>query len=188
MSFSLGGSKQKSSQQQTENTNQTSTFTPNQQFLDMTQGGLNQALGLMGGYGRTTGEDVAGYLNPYMDTITSGIRRSGQIAANTNDAQAAAAGAFGGSGWGLLRGETQRGFADAEANALAQGYGQAQQAAMAERGAGAAYDLSALQAYLGGLGLLGNWGTQNTVGTGSSTSKGTASGMQFGANFKYGGG
>lgn len=180
MSFSLGGNKQKQSSQTNEAMNQTSTFNPNAQFLNMTQGGLDKALGLMGNYGQTTGEDVQNYLNPYQDTINAGIRRSGQIAANNNDAQAAAAGAFGGTGWGLLRGETQRGFADAEANALAQGYGQAQQAAMSERANAANYDMGALQTYLSGLGLLGNWGTTNTSGTSTGSSKGKSSGLNFG--------
>lgn len=182
MSFSLGGSKQKQTQSQTENS--TSTFTPNQQFLDMTQGGLSSALGLMGNYGVTGKADVANYLNPYQDTISAGIRRSGDIAANNNDAQAAAAGAFGGSGWGLLRGETARGYADAEANALASGYNTALQAAMQERGAAANYDMGALQTYLSGLGLLGNWGTTTSSGTSSGKSSGTKLGFE--AGFKYG--
>jgi len=176
MGFSLGGSKQKSTQSQTQN--QTSTFTPNQQFLNQVQSGVGSAMGLMGGYDRTTGADVQGYLNPYMDTITDGLARQSQIAGNVNDAQAAAAGAFGGSGWGLLRGETQRGYADAQAGALAQGYNTAQQAAIGENQAAQNYDLQALQTYLSGLGLLGNWGTTTSSGTSSGTSKG--SGMQFG--------
>lgn len=176
MSFSLGGSKQKSNT--SENTNQTQTFTPNQQFLDMTQGGLNQALGLMGGYGQTRGVDVEGYLNPMQDTISAGIQRAGQIAGNNNDAQAAAAGAFGGTGWGLLRGETQRGVLDAEAQSRAQGYNTALNAAMGERQASANYDMGALQTYLSGLGLLGNWGTTNTVG--NSTGKASGSSLNFG--------
>lgn len=171
MGFSFGGNKQKSSQNSTQN--QTSTFTPNSQYLGMVQNGLNQSLGLIGNYDRTTGEDVQGYLNPYMDTITDGLARQASIAANGNDAQAAAAGAFGGSGWGLLRGETQRGYADAQAQALAQGYNTAQQAAISENQAAQAYDLAGLQSYLSGLGLLGNWGTTNTSGTSSGTSKGS---------------
>lgn len=182
MSFSLGGSKQKQTQSQTENS--TSTFTPNAQFLDMTQNGLSSALGLMGNYGVTGKADVANYLNPYQDTISAGIRRAGDIAANNNDAQAAAAGAFGGSGWGLLRGETARGYADAEANALASGYNTALQAAMQERGNAANYDMGALQTYLSGLGLLGNWGTTTSSGTSSGKSSGTKLGFE--AGFKYG--
>lgn len=185
MGFSLGGNKQKTSQQQTQNTNQTSTFTPNAQFLNQTQTGLDQALGLMGGYQKTTGADVQGYLNPYMDTIQSGLARQAAIASNGNDAQAAAAGAFGGTGWGLLRGETQRGYADAQAGALAQGYNTAQQAAMAENQASQGYDLSALQTYLSGLGLLGNWGTTNTTGNSSGTSKGKSSGINWGVTGQF---
>ena len=187
MGISLSGSKSKNRNETSENMNQTQTFTPNAEFLNMTQGGLNQALGLMGGYGQTSGADVANYLNPYQDTISAGIQRAGQIAGNNNDAQAAAAGAFGGSGWGLLRGETQRGVLDAEAQSRAQGYNTALNAAMGERSNAANYDMGALQTYLQGLGLLGNWGTTNTTGTGNSLSKG--SGTQFGASgsFKYGG-
>lgn len=183
MSFSLGGSKQKSSQNASQN--QTSTFTPNSQYLGMVQGGANQALGLIGNYDRTTGEDVSGYLNPYMDTISQGIQRQAGIAANNNDAQAAAAGAFGGTGWGLLRGETARGYADAEAQAQARAYDTALGAAMNENAASQAFDLNALQTYLSGLGLLGNWGTTNTSGT--SSSKGTGSQIGFNAGFTYGG-
>ena len=180
MSFSLGGSKQKSSQTQNQVQNQTSTFTPNAQYLGMVQGGLDSALGLIGGYDRTTGADVQNYLNPYMDTITDGLARQASIAANGNDAQAAAAGAFGGSGWGLLRGETQRGYADAQAQALAQGYNTAQQAAMSENQAAQAYDLAGLQSYLSGLGLLGNWGTTNTSGTSNMTGSSKGSGFNWG--------
>lgn len=187
MSFSLGGNKNKSRQETSESMNQTSTFNPNQQFLDMTQTGLNQSLGLMGNYGQTGAADVANYLNPMQDVISAGIRRSGDIAANGNDAQAAAAGAFGGTGWGLLRGETARGYADAEAQSLAQGYNTALNAAMGERANAANYDMGALQTYLSGLGLLGNWGTTNTSGTSTGLNKGTSSGISANAGFKYGG-
>lgn len=187
MSFSLGGSKSKGREETSQTKNETSTFTPNQQFLDMTQGGLNQALGLMGGYGQTSGADVANYLNPYQDTISAGIQRAGQIAGNNNDAQAAAAGAFGGSGWGLLRGETQRGVLDAEAQSRAQGYNTALNAAMGERSNAANYDMGALQTYLSGLGLLGNWGTTTSSGTGTGLNKTSGSQLGFSGGFKYGG-
>jgi len=180
MGFSLGGNKQKTSQQQTQNTNQSQTFTPNAQFLSQTQTGLDSALGLMGGYNKTTGADVSNYLNPYQDTITDGLARQASMAANGNDAQAAAAGAFGGSGWGLLRGETQRGYADAQAQSIAQGYNTAQAAAIGENQASQAYDLNALQTYLSGLGLLGNWGTTTGTSNSTGTSKGKSSGMNWG--------
>lgn len=186
MALGFGKNSNKSRQETSNTMNETSSFTPNQQFLDMTQGGLNQALGLMGNYGVTGARDVENYLNPYQDTINAGIRRSGQIAANSNDAQAAAAGAFGGTGWGLLRGETARGFADAEANALAAGYNTALNAAMGERANAANYDMAALQTYLSGLGLLGNWGTTTTSGTSTGLSKGKNTGYGFTAS--YGGG
>lgn len=176
MGFSFGGNKQKSSQSQTQNS--TSTFTPNAQYLGMVQGGLNRSLGLIGNYDRTTGEDVQGYLNPYMDTISQGIQRQAGIAANNADAQAASAGAFGGTGWGLLRGETARAYADAEAQAQAQAYDRALGAAINENQASQAYDMAALQSYLSGLGLLGNWGT--TTSSGTSNSKGKSSGFNFG--------
>lgn len=183
MSFSLGGSKQKSTQNQTQNS--TSTFTPNQQFLNQVQSGVGSALGLMGSYDRTTGADVANYLNPRQDVISQGIQRQAGIAGNNVDAQAAAANAFGGTGWGLLRGETQRGYADAEAMSQATGYDNALAAAMGENQAARGYDLQALQTALQSLGLLGNWGT--TTSSESSTGKATGSGMNFGAKFTYGG-
>ena len=179
MSFSLGGSKQKSSQ----TSSQTSSYTPSSEFLGMVQPGLNTALGLIGSYSPTSAESVSSYLNPYMDTVSQGIRRQADIAANNADAQAAAAGAFGGSGWGLLRGETERAYADAEANARANAYNTALQTAVGENQASQAYDLNALQSYLSGLGLLGNWGT--TTGSSSGTTRG--SNIGFNAGFKYGG-
>lgn len=183
--LNFGGNKQKQSQQTSQNFNQTSTFNPNQQYLDMTQGGLNQALGLVGGYRPTTGEDINRFMNPYMDTVSSGIQRAGNIAANQNDAQAAAAGAFGGTGWGLLRGETARGYADAEANARAGGFNTALQAAMGENAAAQNFDLNAMQTYLSGLGLLGNWGTTTSSGTSAGTSSGKSSGMNFGGGIAF---
>lgn len=184
--MSFGGSAQKSSSTQ----NTTQTYTPSGEFLNLVQPGLSSAMGLMGNYRRTSGEDVNQYLNPYLgqvaDVTSQQIGRSRDIAANNLDAQAAKAGAFGGSGWGLLRGENQRAYADAEAQALAGinagGYNTALQAAMGENQNASAYDLNALQTYLSGLGLLGNWGT--STGTANTKSKGM--GLNFG--FTYGGG
>lgn len=179
MGFSLGGSKQKTSQTQNQSMNQTSTFNPNAQFLGMVQGGLDRITGA-GDYGRTTGADVAGYLNPMQDQLRAGLVQQAAVAANANDAQAAAAGAFGGTGWGLLRGETNRAFADAAAQQEAQNYNAALAAAMAERQNAANYGLQQGSAYLSGLGLLGNWGTTNTAGTSSGTSQGKSSGFNWG--------
>lgn len=185
MGFSLGGNKSKSSQTQNQTQNSTSTFTPNAQFLGRVQGGLDSALGLMGNYGQTGAADVANYLNPYQDTINAGIARQAAIAGNSVDAQAAAANAFGGTGWGLLRGETERGYADAQAQALASGYNTALQAAMGERANAANYDMGALQTYLSGLGLLGNWGTTQSSGTSSGTATGKSSGFNWGLTGQF---
>lgn len=187
MSLSFGGNKTKS---RTEDS-QTQTYTPNSQYLGMVQGGLDSAMGLMGGYRNTTGEDVNQFLNPYLgqvaDTTSQQIQRSRDVTGNGLDAQAAAAGAFGGSGWGLLRGENNRAYADAEAGALANinagGYNAALQAALGQNQNASAFDANAIQTYLQGLGLLGNWGT--TTGTGLSKSSG--SGIQASGSFTYGG-
>lgn len=182
MSFSLGGNKQKTNQTSNESMNQTSTFNPNQQFLDMTQTGLNQSLGLMGNYGQTTGADVANYLNPNLDYQYGQIARQGDISANNINAQAAAAGAMGGSGWGLMRRGNEENMLLAQQAAAGNAYGAAQQAAMGERANAAQYDMGALQTYLSGLGLLGNWGTTNTSGTSTGTTKGKTSGFNFGVS------
>lgn len=187
MSLSFGGSKQKQQQSQSQTTNETSRFTPDQSVVDMTNSGLARTLGLVGGYQRTSPQDIAGFLNPMQDTINAGVQRQARIAGNSVDGQAAAAGAFGGSGWGLLRGETERAYADATAQATAQGYGTALNAAMGDNQNASAYDLNAIQTYLQGLGLMGNWGTTNATGTSSGTSKGSGSKMGFEAGFKYGG-
>lgn len=188
MSLSFGGNKSKSSSTQ----NSVQSYTPNQEFLNLVQPGLNSALGLMGNYQRTSADDVSGFLNPYLgqvaDVTSQQIQRSRDVTGNNLDAQAAKAGAFGGSGWGLLRGENNRAYADAEASALAginaNGYNTALQAAMGENQNASGYDLNALQTYLSGLGLLGNWGTQ----TGTQTGTQRGSGMNFGASYIYGGG
>lgn len=178
MGFSLGGNKGKTSSSQNQTMNQTSSFNPNAEFLNMVQGGLDRVGGI--DYGRTTQDDVTGYLNPMQDQIRQGLARQAAVASNANDAQAAAAGAFGGTGWGLLRGETNRGFADAAAQQEAQAYNTALQAAMGERQNAANFGLGQAGQYLSGLGLLGNWGTTNTTGSQAGTSKGKTSGFNWG--------
>ena len=187
MSLSFGGSKQKSRTE--ENTSQ--TYTPNSQFLDMTQGGLNKSLGLIGNYHPTTQAQIDGFANPYLAQVgqatSDALHRSRDVQGNSLDAQAAKAGAFGGSGWGLLRGENNRGFADAEASALAginaNGYQSALTAAQGENANSNQFDMNALQTYLQGLGLLGNWGT--TTGTGLT--KQTGSSLTASGSYTYGG-
>ena len=187
MSLSLGGSKTKNRQEESS----TQTYTPNAQYLGMVQGGLNNALGMMGGYQRTTQDQIDSFANPYLsqvgDATSAALARSRDIQGNNLDAQAAKAGAFGGSGWGLLRSESNRGYADAEAQALAGinagGYQNSLNAALGENQAASGFDLNALQSYLSGLGLLGNWGT--TTGTGLTKQSG--SNLTASGSFKYGG-
>ncbi|MGQ9371953.1 hypothetical protein [Azospirillum sp. ST 5-10] len=61
--------------------------------------------------------DLGGYLNPYTDTVVnnaiSDLDRSRRLAMNDVGDDAVAAGAWGGSGWGVAQGETNRAFADA---------------------------------------------------------------------------
>lgn len=182
----LGGSNQRQRTQE----NTTQTFTPDQGLVDRINPGLDRALGLMGNYTRTSQEDIDRFANPYLsqvgDATSAALMRSRDVTGNNLDAQAAKAGAFGGTGWGLLRGENNRAYADAEAQALAGinagGYQSALGAAQGETANSNQFDMGALQTYLSGLGLMGNWGT--TTGTGTSSSRG--SGMQYG--FNYGGG
>ena len=190
MSFSLGGSKSKSRQETT--SNETSTYNPNADFLARSQGGLDRALGLIGGYNRTSQEDIDRFANPYLEQVgqqtSNAINRSRDVTANNLDAQAAKSGAFGNTGWALLRGESGRGYADAEAQALAginaTGYQNALGAAMGENQAASGFDLNALQSYLQGLGLL-NYGT--TTSTGTRLNKTSGTNFNASGSFKYGG-
>lgn len=182
----LGGSSQKQRQEQST----TQKYTPDQGLLDRVNPGLDSALGLMGNYKQTSQADIDRFANPYLsqvgDATSAALMRSRDVTGNNLDAQAAKAGAFGGTGWGLLRGENNRAYADAEAQALAGinagGYQSALGAAQGENANSNQFDMGALQTYLSGLGLLGNWGT--TTGTGLTKSSG--SGLT--AGFTYGGG
>lgn len=184
MSLSFGGSKTKSRQE--ENTSQ--TYSPNAGFVSGVQGLLGQAGQMQ--YRPTTQAQIDGFANPYLsqvgDATSAALMRSRDVTGNNLDAQAAKAGAFGGSGWGLLRGENNRGYADAEATALAginaNGYQQALGAAQTESQNANQFGLQNLLAQLQGYGLL-NYGT--TTGTGLTKSSG--SGMTASGSFKYGG-
>ena len=180
MSLSFGGSKTKQKQQQSE------TYNPNAGFVSGVQGLLTNA-GQMT-YKPTTQAGIDSFANPYIDGVTAqtsaDLRRSRDITGNDLDAKAAAAGAFGGSGWGLLRGENNRSAAEAEAAAIgnirAGAYDRSVTAAQNESQGENNFNLQQLLARLQGYGLL-NYGTTN------STGKSSGSGMNFGATFKYGG-
>lgn len=94
------------------------------------QGG--QALMQQGAQGLTP-EMVQGYMNPFQQAIAAEINRSYDIAANQAAAQAAGAGAFGGSRGEIAQQEINRNRASALAQAQAQAFLNAQNQAAAER-------------------------------------------------------
>lgn len=182
MGFSFGGSKQK----QTENVNQntTQTFTPDAGFMNLLNPILEQGRAYISqGYQGVTPDQIASFQNPYqsgvIDTTNAAIRRQGDVASNDINSRAAAAGAFGGSGWGVLRGENERAVNDAIAASTAslqsQGYNQALSAAMQEAQNRAGFQLNSLGSYGNLLGLLGNWGTTTGNVQGTTNRKGSGS-------------
>jgi len=176
--MALGLSKNSSKTRQ--ETSGSETYTPNAGFTSGVQGLLNNASGMT--YSPTTQGQIDSFANPYLDQVGQNtsrqLMRSRDITGNTLDGQAAAAGAFGGSGWGLLRGENNRAYADAESNALANinanGYQSALTAAQGENQSANQFSLSSLLAQLQGYGLL-NYGTTTTNGL--TKGKGTSIGI-----------
>jgi len=69
------------------------------------------------------------FMNPYQSEVTAGIESQFQKMQNQAAAQAGQSGAFGGGREGIQRAELGRQQAEAVGQSLAQGYGQAQQAA-----------------------------------------------------------
>ena len=88
------------------------------------------------------GQNLNPYMNPFqrsvIDTTMQGLNRQQAMDMNNLDAQASSAGAFGGSRHGVAMGETNRGYADVQAQTLAglnsANFGQAQQGAMFDAG------------------------------------------------------
>jgi len=109
--------------------------------------GVNSALGM--GYtpssvsaGQLASTSMTPYMNPYTTDVIKAnetdILRGGAIGLNELNAQAGAAGAFGGSRHGIATGEMGRGIVEQLAQSSAglrqQGYQNAQQAAMSDIG------------------------------------------------------
>ena len=90
------------------------------------------------------------FMNPYQQNVTAGIESQFQKMQNQAAAQAGQSGAFGGGREGIQRAELGRQQAEAVGQSLAQGYGQAQQAAQQVYG-GAAQTQAALGAQQQGL-------------------------------------
>lgn len=88
--------------------------------------------------GQLANTDLDPYLNPYTDNVIdqslSDIDRARQMASNQTDAQATAAGAFGGSRQAVMQSENNRNYLDQSARTASQlrqsGYQNAQQAAL----------------------------------------------------------
>ena len=136
--------------------------------MDAAPGMVTGAVGDAGTMYRTgasgvTGEQMAQYMNPYQQAVFDEINRSFDTQSAQAGLRAAQAGAFGGSRAGIQQTEIGRNRAQALAQAQAQNFLQAQQAAERER----ARQLQAAQG-IGALGLqgastLGQLGVQRAV-------------------------
>ena len=127
----------------------------------MVTGAVTDA-GQMYGQGASgvTGEQIQGYMNPYQQAVQDEINRSYDIQSAQAGLGAAGAGAFGGSRAGIQQTEIGRNRASALAQAQAQNFMQAQQAAERERQRqlGAAQGIGALG--MQGASTLGQFGVQ----------------------------
>tara|TARA_R100001440_G_scaffold671_2_gene2075 strand:- start:8667 stop:9620 length:954 start_codon:yes stop_codon:yes gene_type:complete len=90
--------------------------------------------GYQQGAGPVTGEQIQGYMNPYQEAIQAEINRAFDIQQAQAGLSAAGAGAFGGSRAAVQEAEIGRNRASALAQAQAQNFLQAQQAAEREQG------------------------------------------------------
>lgn len=90
--------------------------------------------GYQEGAGPVTGKQIQGYMNPFQEAIQAEINRAFDIQQAQAGLSAAGAGAFGGSRAAVQEAEIGRNRASALAQAQAQNFLQAQQAAERERG------------------------------------------------------
>lgn len=119
------------------------------------------ATGAMGGAQAYNPLAAQNFMNPYQQAVTQEalreMRRQGDIARQTQAAQAVKTGAFGGTREGVQRAEMERGLQDIMSQRIAQdlaaNYGQAQQAALQSFEA-------QQQRQLQGAGILGSLGAQ----------------------------
>lgn len=183
MSLSGGASKSKSSSSSTQNQTQTNYL--GQQGLDA----INSAMGRIGGYQYegVTPEAIDRFRNPYdqnvIDTALADINRQQQVSLAQGGDSAYNAGAFGGSRHGVADALTREAY---DRNAQSTVAGLRQQGYQTALGA-AQQDSQARMQYQAMIeGLLGNYtnmlaqhGSSSNM-TGTGTSKGTQSGMNFG--------
>jgi hypothetical protein len=114
-------------------------FMPYLQQAGQTIGGAGQTLGgveaaLRAGAGPVTDEMIQSYMNPYQQAVADEINRSFDMQLNQSRAGAVGSGAFGGSRGQIAQSEIDRNRASALAQAQAQNFMQAQQAAERELG------------------------------------------------------
>jgi len=152
--------------------------------------------GLYGAMGQYDPRMAQQFMNPYqqqvIDESMRQINRQGDIARQEMQGQAVRAGAFGGSREGIQRAEMERGLAGqrnaAITNALAQGYGiaqqQAQQAFEAQQGrqGQASAQIANLAPMYGNIAAqqANIYGQQSQLGQGLAQGIGSLAGQQFG--------
>tara|TARA_S200002703_G_scaffold8523_2_gene8596 strand:+ start:4589 stop:5584 length:996 start_codon:yes stop_codon:yes gene_type:complete len=101
-----------------------------QQAIDYIQPGVATGQSMLAeGAGPITGEMIQGYMNPYQQAVQDEINRAYNIQAAQSGLQAAGAGAFGGGRAAISEAEINRNRASSLAQAQAQNFLQAQQAA-----------------------------------------------------------
>lgn len=165
-----------------------STTSIDERLRAMQEGNFAQAQGLFDTYTPTSGAQIAGYMNPYIeqvaDNVTAQAGKGQRSALNLVGDRADAAGAFGGSRHGVAEGVALGEF-DANMSGLlgglfAQGYEGARETAQQENQMGYAYPMERmglLNASLAGI-------TPTTTTKGSSKTKG----MTASISGSYGGG
>lgn len=109
-------------------------------------------------------QNVAGYMNPYMQQVLNPqmdeLRRQYGITGTQQAAQATQAGAFGGSRDAIMAAENQRNLGMAQNQAIGQAYGNAFNAAQNQYNQNAGFQLQANQAAMQGANQLAGLGQQ----------------------------
>jgi len=137
-----------------------------QNLMGATQGLSQIAQEARGAGGRYDPSQAAEFMNPYQAQVTQEalkeMRRQGDIARQSQAAQAVRTGAFGGTREGVQRAEMERGLQDVMSQRIlqdySQNYGQAQSAAMATDEAARQRQLGISQALSGAIGQQANIG------------------------------
>lgn len=182
MSFSIGGGKSKNKSRET--TDQTQTSTLSNRAAGMLTGGINDLQGRR--YREFDPSSIARFQNPYNDQVRdASLAQMDQADAqsfNRLKSDLAGSGGFGNERRGVMEGELAgmqaRDRASMIAGLNAQGFQQAQGAALGENQNANTYDMQ-IQALINQLrGGFTNEGTQRLQGT--TTGRSTQTGLNFG--------